>query len=77
LETVGKLQIFIPVSQHPVSDYDFHRIHKDKYLSDNESNAPSRGRGRQGGRGTPDKKQRSKSRTRSLFHRKKSAVAEA
>ncbi|KAF7592970.1 hypothetical protein BBP40_012206 [Aspergillus hancockii] len=52
-------------------------IHKDKYLSDNESNAPSRGRGRQGDRGTPDKKQRSKSRTRSLFHRKKSAVAEA
>ncbi|KAE8353017.1 hypothetical protein BDV28DRAFT_133972 [Aspergillus coremiiformis] len=47
-------------------------IHKDKYLSDDDRNA--RGRGRQGG--TPDKKQRSKSRTRNLFHRKKSTTAE-
>ncbi|KAE8371587.1 hypothetical protein BDV26DRAFT_124857 [Aspergillus bertholletiae] len=50
-------------------------IHKDKYLSDGDSNTGSRGRGRNGG--TPDKKQRSKSRTRSLFHRKKSTVAES
>ncbi|EIT80086.1 hypothetical protein BDV35DRAFT_31884 [Aspergillus flavus] len=50
-------------------------IHKDKYLSDENPNTGSRGRGRHGG--TPDKKQRSKSRTRSLFHRKKSTAAEA
>ncbi|KAE8150307.1 hypothetical protein BDV25DRAFT_113137 [Aspergillus avenaceus] len=49
-------------------------IHKDKYLSEEDSHT-SRGRGRRGG--TPDKKQRSKSRTRSLFHRKKTLTTEA
>lgn len=54
-------------------------IYKDKYLSDDESNTQSRGRGRGRSRqgGTPEKKQRSKSRTRSLFQRKKSVAAEA
>ncbi|KAL1970457.1 hypothetical protein VTN77DRAFT_4101 [Rasamsonia byssochlamydoides] len=47
-------------------------IYKDKYMSDDEdSGRQSRGRGRQS---TPDKKARSKSRTRSLFGRKKSTV---
>ncbi|KAF4175027.1 hypothetical protein CNMCM8694_009332 [Aspergillus lentulus] len=50
-------------------------IYKDKYKSDDESAPRSRGRGRQGG--TPEKNARSKSRTRSLFHRKKSLAAEA
>ncbi|GFF82530.1 protein DSF2 [Aspergillus udagawae] len=50
-------------------------IYKDKYKSDDESVPRSRGRGRQGG--TPEKNARSKSRTRSLFHRKKSLAAEA
>jgi TPR repeat protein len=50
-------------------------IYKDKYKSDDESAPRSRGRGRQGG--TPEKNTRSKSRTRSLFHRKKSLAAEA
>ncbi|GES59708.1 cell cycle inhibitor Nif1 [Aspergillus terreus] len=47
------------------------RIYKDKYMSDDESKATSRGRGHQAG--TPEKK-RSKSRHRSLFQRKKSAT---
>ncbi|PLN77920.1 hypothetical protein BDW42DRAFT_152222 [Aspergillus taichungensis] len=53
-------------------------IYKDKYMSDEEANASSsRGRGR--ANGTPEKKQqlRNKSRTRSLFQRKKSTAAEA
>ncbi|RHZ48123.1 uncharacterized protein CDV56_102206 [Aspergillus thermomutatus] len=50
-------------------------IYKDKYKSDDESAPRSRGRGRQGG--TPEKNARSKSRTRGLFHRKKSLAAEA
>ncbi|PKY04781.1 hypothetical protein P168DRAFT_317829 [Aspergillus campestris IBT 28561] len=53
-------------------------IYKEKYMSDEEANASSsRGRGR--ANGTPDKKQqlRNKSRTRSLFQRKKSTTAEA
>ncbi|KAF9891039.1 hypothetical protein FE257_004974 [Aspergillus nanangensis] len=48
-------------------------IYKDKYMSEEEST--SRGRGPPGG--TPEKKQRSKSRTRSLFQRKKSLATEA
>ncbi|PYH49985.1 uncharacterized protein BP01DRAFT_286958 [Aspergillus saccharolyticus JOP 1030-1] len=53
-------------------------IYKDKYLSDDNHNASSRGRGRSQRSGsTPDKKNRSKSRTRSLFHRKKSVATEA
>lgn len=52
-----------------------YRIYKDKYKSDDESAPRSRGRGRQGG--TPEKNTRSKSRTRSLFNRKKSLAAEA
>ncbi|KAA8643583.1 uncharacterized protein ATNIH1004_010352 [Aspergillus tanneri] len=52
-------------------------IYKDKYMSDDESNAQSRGRGRSRQGATPEKKQRSKSRTRSLFQRKKSVAAEA
>ncbi|BCR95709.1 uncharacterized protein AKAW2_20649A [Aspergillus luchuensis] len=49
-------------------------IYKDKYM-DEESSSNSRGRGQPGS--TPEKKQRSKSRTRSLFHRKKSVATEA
>ncbi|OJJ47924.1 hypothetical protein ASPZODRAFT_63962 [Penicilliopsis zonata CBS 506.65] len=47
-------------------------IYKDKYLSDDDT--PPRSRGRQAG--TPEKKGRSKSRTRSIFQRKKSAASE-
>ncbi|PYH99989.1 hypothetical protein BO71DRAFT_424779 [Aspergillus ellipticus CBS 707.79] len=54
-------------------------IYKDKYMTEDDSASRSRGRGR--GRApagnTPEKKQRSKSRTRNLFHRKKSVAAEA
>ncbi|EHA26463.1 hypothetical protein ASPNIDRAFT_170260, partial [Aspergillus niger ATCC 1015] len=49
-------------------------IYKDKYM-DEESSSNSRGRAQPGS--TPEKKQRSKSRTRSLFHRKKSVATEA
>ncbi|PWY95746.1 hypothetical protein BO94DRAFT_135271 [Aspergillus sclerotioniger CBS 115572] len=49
-------------------------IYKDKYM-DTDSTSNPRGRGPSGS--TPEKKQRSKSRTRSLFHRKKSVAAEA
>ncbi|KAL4999235.1 hypothetical protein BDV10DRAFT_56035 [Aspergillus recurvatus] len=49
-------------------------IYKEKYMSDDGSDTRSRGRGRAH---TPDKKGRSKSRTRSLFHRKKSNATEA
>lgn len=55
------------------------RIYKDKYMSDDESsNNGGRSRGRQAGT-TPEKKARarSKSKTRGLFHRKKSVAAEA
>lgn len=47
-------------------------------MSDDESSNGGRSRGRQAGT-TPDKKARarSKSKTRSLFHRKKSVAAEA
>ncbi|KAJ5816243.1 Tetratricopeptide-like helical [Penicillium robsamsonii] len=48
-------------------------IYKDKY---NETDAPSRSRGRNAS-GEKDKKPRSKSRTRSIFQRKKSIVPEA
>ncbi|RAK74824.1 uncharacterized protein BO72DRAFT_189818 [Aspergillus fijiensis CBS 313.89] len=53
-------------------------IYKDKYMSDDNPSINSRGRGRSQRSGTtPDKKNRSKSRTRSLFHRKKSVATEA
>ncbi|KAI9371987.1 hypothetical protein BJX61DRAFT_475130 [Aspergillus egyptiacus] len=48
-------------------------IYKEKYMSDDGPSTQSRGRQAN----TPDKKQRSKSRTRSLWHRKKSNTAEA
>ncbi|KAL2812067.1 hypothetical protein BJX63DRAFT_397382 [Aspergillus granulosus] len=48
-------------------------IYKDKYMTDNEPNTRSRGRQAN----TPEKKQRSKSRTRSLFQRKKSNAHES
>jgi TPR repeat protein len=47
-------------------------IYKDKYMTDDEPNTRSRGRQAN----TPEKKQRSKSRTRSLFQRKKSNAHE-
>ncbi|KAJ0421920.1 hypothetical protein BJY00DRAFT_101053 [Aspergillus carlsbadensis] len=47
-------------------------IYKDKYMIDDEPNTRSRGRQAN----TPEKKQRSKSRTRSLFQRKKSNAHE-
>lgn len=48
------------------------RIYKDKYMSDDDSAGNTRGRAT----GPAEKKARSKSRTRSLFHRKKPFVAE-
>ncbi|KAL4884365.1 hypothetical protein BJY04DRAFT_7257 [Aspergillus karnatakaensis] len=48
-------------------------IYKEKYMSDDDRNTRSRGRQAN----TPEKKQRSKSRTRSLFQRKKSNATEA
>ncbi|KKK18768.1 hypothetical protein ARAM_004306 [Aspergillus rambellii] len=48
-------------------------IYKDKYMSDDEPNTRSRGRQAS----NADKKQRSKSRTRSLFQRKRSNATEA
>ncbi|KAL5332786.1 hypothetical protein BJX70DRAFT_392725 [Aspergillus crustosus] len=49
-------------------------IYKEKYMSDDDRNTRSRGRQ---ANNTPEKKQRSKSRTRSLFQRKKSNATEA
>ncbi|KAL4929284.1 uncharacterized protein BDV17DRAFT_79034 [Aspergillus undulatus] len=53
-------------------------IYKDKYMSDDGPDTRSRGRGRgRQAHSTPEKKGRSKSRTRSLFQRKKSNATEA
>lgn len=52
------------------------RIYKDKYMSDDESNNGA-SRGRNAAPSDKKSRNRSKSRTRSLFHRKKSVAAEA
>lgn len=58
-----------------VSRYVPRRIYKEKYMGDDEDTSHSRGRSAT--TSSHEKKNRGKSRTRSIFHRKKSFAAGA